>query len=252
MALVIIVMVSSFFVTAQRLHDRDRSAWWWLLFVPGSSVLGGAAEVVDDPGLALMLFVAALSVSIWAIVELGVLRGSTGDNRYGPDPLSVESPVSRSDEPPGGSPIEVAEPLSMLQFHDPDLSITRHAAGTTIVPQGDPAKEMFLVLEGRVRLERDGRTVEVIGAGGIFGEMALIDHTPPNASAIAMENTTLVPIDEHLFVSLIKETPSIALDVMRIHVQRMRRMSRTARQAKVKAKGRLPLETPPPNETKAP
>ncbi|MCG6856861.1 MAG: DUF805 domain-containing protein [Salaquimonas sp.] len=48
---------------AKRWHDRDKSGWWTLIaFVP---VIGG----------------------IWILIELGILAGKPGENRFGPDPL---------------------------------------------------------------------------------------------------------------------------------------------------------------------
>jgi uncharacterized membrane protein YhaH (DUF805 family) len=35
----------------------------------------------------LIFSLASLAVSLWALVELGFLRGTAGPNRYGPDPL---------------------------------------------------------------------------------------------------------------------------------------------------------------------
>ena len=42
--------------------------------------------------LGIVLLVVA-PLSIWAFVELGCLRGTSGPNRYGPDPLKPEEPV---------------------------------------------------------------------------------------------------------------------------------------------------------------
>lgn len=47
----------------KRWHDRDKSGWWILIvFIP---IIGG----------------------IWQFIEVGCLRGTIGDNTYGPDPL---------------------------------------------------------------------------------------------------------------------------------------------------------------------
>ena len=63
---VIVLFWPSLATTAKRLHDTDRSAWWMLLgFIP----LG----------------------NIWLLVLL-LLRGTTGPNRFGPDPLADEPP----------------------------------------------------------------------------------------------------------------------------------------------------------------
>ena len=62
---------NNFAVTVKRLHDRDKSAWWLVLWWAISG-LGG----VFTYGLA------SLGVAIWAFVELGCLEGTPGQNRY--------------------------------------------------------------------------------------------------------------------------------------------------------------------------
>ena len=44
-------------------------------------------------------------------------------------------------------------------------------------------------------------SLEVVGPGGLFGEMALIDGGPRSASAVARKATELVVIDRPTFVS---------------------------------------------------
>jgi uncharacterized membrane protein YhaH (DUF805 family) len=73
-------------IGAKRLHDRDKSAWWLLLFYLAPSVLSAAANHAGDVGL-IILHLASFAITVWAFVELGCLRGTVGPNRYGPDPL---------------------------------------------------------------------------------------------------------------------------------------------------------------------
>jgi CRP/FNR family cyclic AMP-dependent transcriptional regulator len=84
---------------------------------------------------------------------------------------------------------------------------------------------MFLVRFGRVAIQVGDQTVEEVEAGGIFGEMALIDHAPRSASAVAVEDSELIPIDERLFVILVQDAPYFALDVMRVLAERLRKMN---------------------------
>jgi uncharacterized membrane protein YhaH (DUF805 family) len=72
---------------AKRLHDRDKSAWWLLLFYLVPSLLSGAANRIDGGGF--ILHLAGFAITVWAFVELGCLRGTVGPNRYGPDPLAA-------------------------------------------------------------------------------------------------------------------------------------------------------------------
>jgi uncharacterized membrane protein YhaH (DUF805 family) len=78
-------MVSSVMVGVKCLHDRDKSGWWLLVFYLLPAILGMVPESV--PG-SLILMLASFAVSIWALVELGFLRGTVGPNRYGADPLA--------------------------------------------------------------------------------------------------------------------------------------------------------------------
>jgi len=74
-------------VGIKRLHDRDKSGWWILLFWLGPSVLGGWQTVTPDLGGGIIFSLAATAIAIWAFVELGCLAGTPGPNQYGPDPL---------------------------------------------------------------------------------------------------------------------------------------------------------------------
>jgi len=76
-------------VAARRMHDRNKSAWWLLImYLPIFllSTLSRLASMSDrEVGAASALL--SLPFSIWALVELGCLKGTTGPNRFGPDPL---------------------------------------------------------------------------------------------------------------------------------------------------------------------
>jgi uncharacterized membrane protein YhaH (DUF805 family) len=94
----LVTFVSGLFVAMKRLHDRDKSGWWLVLFYFAPSILFGFGIALavfgwvgDTSGMGRIgvLFLAAgLAVGIWAFVELGCLRGTVGPNRYGPDPLA--------------------------------------------------------------------------------------------------------------------------------------------------------------------
>lgn len=124
--------------------------------------------------------------------------------------------------------------MSVLQQHKIDFRVldrsdvpTRSvSAGTAILNEGDIAKEMFLVRSGTVAIKVHGKAVEEVESGGIFGEMALIDNEARSASAVAVTDCELVPIDERLFVILVQDAPYFALDVMRVLAERIRAMNK--------------------------
>jgi uncharacterized membrane protein YhaH (DUF805 family) len=75
-------------IGAKRLHDRDKSAWWLLVFYAAPGILSTAGNRLEDVGF-IILHVISFAISVWAFVELGCLRGTPGPNRYGPDPLGT-------------------------------------------------------------------------------------------------------------------------------------------------------------------
>ncbi|NIA71797.1 cyclic nucleotide-binding domain-containing protein [Pelagibius litoralis] len=98
-------------------------------------------------------------------------------------------------------------------------------AGQTIIEQDTTGHEMYLVHKGRVAIVVNGAQVEEVGAGGVFGEMGLIDGSPRSASVLALEPSEVVPVTERTFLYLIHETPYFALDVMRTLTARVRHMN---------------------------
>lgn len=86
-----VMMVSGIAVGIKRMHDRDKSAWWLLLFygIPFPLSLVTAAVGPHDMSIvSIVLQAVGVGVSLWALVELGMIRGTIGANRFGPDPLA--------------------------------------------------------------------------------------------------------------------------------------------------------------------
>jgi CRP-like cAMP-binding protein len=96
------------------------------------------------------------------------------------------------------------------------------AEGEVIFKDGDAGDAMFGVQDGAVDLVVAGRVVETVGPGGIFGEMALIEHAPRTATAIASKPSKIVVIDEARFGALTQNTPEFALRLLRVISRRIR------------------------------
>ncbi len=75
-------------LSIKRLHDRDKSAWWVLLFYLAPSILEAIGRHTGSAG-SILISLIGVGISIWGLVELGFLRGTAGQNSYGPDPLQV-------------------------------------------------------------------------------------------------------------------------------------------------------------------
>jgi CRP/FNR family cyclic AMP-dependent transcriptional regulator len=101
-------------------------------------------------------------------------------------------------------------------------------AGEVIFEVDEVGKELYLVKSGRVEIRVDGRTLEIIEAQGVFGEMAIIDGAKRSATAVAATDCELVPLNERQFLFLVGETPFFALNVMRVMSRRLRHTTSAA------------------------
>jgi CRP/FNR family cyclic AMP-dependent transcriptional regulator len=99
---------------------------------------------------------------------------------------------------------------------------TVHTAGEVIFREGDPGSTMFAIKRGRVAVQLDGTTIDTMGEGEIFGEIAVLDHGPRSATVLALEETELVEIDEEHLLFLTRQNPYFALELMRVLCDRIR------------------------------
>lgn len=90
---------------------------------------------------------------------------------------------------------------------------------------GDPADEMYVIISGSIHIKINDVIVDTVGAGGIIGEMALLDHAPRSARAEAAEDSEIAAVDERSFLLVITQTPYFAIEVMRTMAHRLRAMN---------------------------
>jgi len=100
-------------------------------------------------------------------------------------------------------PVFAPLPEPTLEFLAARLVQRRVAAGDTIVRQGEPGDDFFLVSEGRVRVTVDGTEVGELGPGAGFGEIALLRDVPRTATVAAVEDSTLFALDRAQFLAAV-------------------------------------------------
>jgi CRP-like cAMP-binding protein len=87
---------------------------------------------------------------------------------------------------------------------------------------------MYVVRSGSVVMRAGNKLLETIDAGGIFGEMSLIDDSPRSATVIALTDCELVVIDRERFEAYLRRIPGFAIEVMRVMAERLRRRTEEA------------------------
>jgi CRP-like cAMP-binding protein len=94
-----------------------------------------------------------------------------------------------------------------------------HALGTRIFQYGDPGDKLFIILSGKVRISREvagmgEEALAVLGAGDVFGEMAILDESPRSADARVHERCRLLVIAKDAFDDLLFVHKELAYEVL--------------------------------------
>jgi CRP/FNR family transcriptional regulator, cyclic AMP receptor protein len=112
-------------------------------------------------------------------------------------------------------------PVFDLLRHESDVRAL--TAGEVIFAEGQAGDFMFAVLDGEISIQKNGKVLETVRSGGVFGEMALIDEQPRSASAVAITDAHIVAIGRKRFVYMVQQTPYFALEIMHVLADRLRR-----------------------------
>jgi CRP/FNR family cyclic AMP-dependent transcriptional regulator len=113
-------------------------------------------------------------------------------------------------------------------FSDENIALT-FEAGRVLFKKGDPGQDLYVVKSGEIQVLDGNHVLETVTAGGIIGEMALVDGSPRSATARAITETVVIPIDERRFLFMVQQTPFFAIRVMRVMTTRLRAMNERAR-----------------------
>lgn len=89
------------------------------------------------------------------------------------------------------------------------------AANENIFHKGDLGSSMYILVSGKVGVHDNGISLNTLGEGDVFGEMALLDPEPRSASVTALEPTQLLRLDQEPFMELIAQDPEVATGIIR-------------------------------------
>ena len=94
-----------------------------------------------------------------------------------------------------------------------------------IFAEGDSAVFMYIVLSGRVAISIRSKVVEMVGPGGVFGEMALVDQSARAATAKAETACSLLAINRSDFLALVRGKPAFGVSLLQALAERLRYMT---------------------------
>ena len=100
--------------------------------------------------------------------------------------------------------------------------------GATIFKEDDLGSEMFIIISGLVEIRKSTGTssskiLTALQKGDMFGEMAIIEKQPRSASAVAVQPTKVLVLNEKLYDSMIGTNPDFARKMNKVLSERIRR-----------------------------
>ena len=109
------------------------------------------------------------------------------------------------------------------------LMVTRHyVKGESVFRRGDVGAELYVIVEGEIRIHLDhaGREVTLAqhGAGNVVGEMSVFDEEPRSASAQATADTTVRVLRRDRLQAIVHEHPEVLLEFVKNLSRRLRAM----------------------------
>jgi CRP-like cAMP-binding protein len=103
----------------------------------------------------------------------------------------------------------------------------RLPAGQTLFVKGDPGDALYGVRRGQIRIETgtsagERLTIEVFGAGDLFGEIAVLDGRPRTADAVAQEDAELFVLPRADFLKTLERDGRLAIRIIELLCARLR------------------------------
>ncbi len=95
------------------------------------------------------------------------------------------------------------------------------AEGHDVVREGEPGDAFYVVASGKASVSRGGREVAGLGTGDYFGELALFDPAPRNATVTAISRVSLISLSRDAFAEALAEMPSIRDSLLHGMAQRL-------------------------------
>jgi CRP-like cAMP-binding protein len=108
-----------------------------------------------------------------------------------------------------------------------DFRLRRYDEGTVIFHQGDHSRDLYIVLEGKVRIflispSGDETSIQVFSTHDVIGEFSTIDARPRSATAKAIMGCELLVITHQRFLQRMREMPDLAIGVAKLLTSKAR------------------------------
>jgi CRP-like cAMP-binding protein len=98
-------------------------------------------------------------------------------------------------------------------------------AGTVLFSEQEMSDAMYVVVSGRVRLEKEGQEIFVVEASQSFGAWALFDNAPRLMKAVVIEDSVLLKIVSDVFYEFLADHDEVTPVIFRAVIERVKALA---------------------------
>jgi len=115
------------------------------------------------------------------------------------------------------------------------------AAGSVLMRQGDVSETMYVILRGRVQVDRshpqlsEPITLAVLGPGEVVGEMGLLDREPRSATVMVVEDLEAMELDDLALAQTILQYPEVSTSLLHLLSRRLRNADELSAELRLRA-----------------
>lgn len=94
--------------------------------------------------------------------------------------------------------------------------------GEVIVREGETGDSLYIIVDGKVEVVDDNRVLNQLGARAVFGELSLLDSSPRTATIRALEETSLLRLDQAPFYEIMSDYVEVAMGTIQMLTRNLR------------------------------
>ena len=113
--------------------------------------------------------------------------------------------------------------MNLVELFRHQVDFLEIPAGQFLFKEGEQGNFMYVLMSGTAEIIVRNRVMETAVAGTIVGEMAIIGDSARSATVLAKSDCEFLPIERERFNFLIQQKPELALHVMRVLADRLRK-----------------------------
>jgi len=178
-----------------------------LFYAAGAFVI----PIVASGQAGLVLVVSGVAIAISGVVGL-VLLGA----------YAIQQPPDDARRRLADVTLFAGLPPARLETAMRRATLREVKAGTTIIRQGDPADDFYVIGNGRVEVTQTdasgaSRVLRQMSGGEFFGEIGLLSRVPRTATVVALSDCTLVALEGAAFLELVESGPGLTYKLLDVH-----------------------------------